>query len=789
MNHSTHIDNITPSKSPLGDLGVPKSPSGDLGVFVFGIRHLSPSASHHLLRYLNERKPKCVLIEGPSDAGEIIENLSDKRIKPPVALLAYTNELPIETVLYPFSEYSPELQAIQWAKRNKAEVRFIDLPSNIILKLKQERNTENSSEEKRAFYSFHNGIYEKLAGYTGESDYESYWERNFEHNLQEGSFREGLSLQSQQVRSLVVDEEYRAVPSDFAYNLIREAHMRREIQRTISEGKKPEDIVVIAGAYHVSGIQTDLPPMSDKELKSLPRAETMMTLMPYSYLRLSSRTGYGAGNLAPFYFELMWQCMKTGELESLPAIYLSRVADALRQAGNNASSASVIEAVRLANSLSAMHAGSLPVLKDLHDAAVTCLGHGELSQVAEALNRVDIGTAIGSLPEGVSQTPVQEDMARELKRLKLINYKSAVSREIALDLRENRTVKSEEAAFLDLNRSTFFHRLKLLNIQFAKPVSVNQAGATWAEKWILQWTPEVEIEVVESNLKGETVAVAAAFVLKEALDDCADILNAAKLIKTACECNLTENFTNALAVLQKLAVDSGSFKEATGAAGELSVLIQYGDIRRFDLQPLVPLLQQLFLRATLLLVDAASCDDKAATEISSGINQMDLISQEQYDVVDGSLWITELKKLAWRDDRNAKLSGLAFSILLEHNLVEESDCSKEISRRLSPGIPADIGAGWFEGLSGRNRYALLSRISLWKELDNYIQSLGEEDFFRSVVFLRRAFGSFEPNQKNSIAELLGDIWGTGAETTAEVLQAELSESEAEKLDELNDFDF
>ncbi len=773
-------NNITESKSPL---------EGGFRGAVFGVRHLSPAASYHLLSYLDERKPKCVLIEGPSDAGEILENLADNRIKPPVALLAYTNELPIETILYPFAEYSPELQAIRWAVRNKAEVRFIDLPSDIILKLKQERNAEDSTQEKQAYYHFHNGIYDKLAGYTGESDYESYWERNFEHNLQEGSFREGLSLQSQQIRSMVVDEEYQAAPSDFAYNLIREAHMRREIQRTISEGKKPEDIVVVVGAYHVSGIQADLPPMSDKELKSIPRMDTMMTLMPYSYLRLSSRTGYGAGNLAPFYFERMWQCMKENNPEQLPAIYLSSVADALRQAGNNASSASVIEAVRLANSLTAMHDGCFPVLKDLHDAAVTCLGHGELSQVAEALNRVDIGAAIGSLPEGVSQTPVQEDMARELKRLKLTNYKSVVSQEITLDLRENRAVKSQEAAYMDLNRSTFFHRIQLLNIQFAKPLPVNQSSATWAEKWILQWTPEVEIEVVESNLKGETVEVAAAFALKEALDDCKDIWSAAKLIKAACECNLTESFANALSVLQKLAVDSGSFREAAGAARELSVLIQYGDIRRFDLQPLVPLLQQLFLRASLLLVDAASCDDKAATELISAVNAMDLISQEQYETVDNSLWITELKRLAWCDDRNAKLSGLAFSILLEHNLVEEEDCSKEVSRRLSPGIPADIGAGWFEGLSSRNRYALLSRISLWRELDNYIRSLDEEDFFRSVVFLRRAFGSFESNQKNSIAELLGDIWGTGAEATAEMLQEELSEAEIERLNELNDFDF
>jgi hypothetical protein len=479
----------------------------------------------------------------------------------------------------------------------------------------------------------------------------------------------------------------------------------------------------------------------------------------------------------------------SGGLQQLAPSYLSMLADALRQAGHNASSASVIEAVRLANSLASLHNGSLPILKDLHDAAITCLGQGDLSLVAEALNRTDIGTAMGNLPEGVSQTPVQEDMLRELKRLKLTNYRSAVAQELSLDLRENRSVKSEAAAFLDLNRSTFLHRTTLLNIHFAKQQHLNQQAATWAEKWTLQWTPEVEIEVVEANLKGETLEIAAAFALHEKLEACTDIWTAAQLIRTACECHLTENFANALGLLQGLITDSGSFREVAGAARELSILTQYGDIRRFDLKPLVPLLQQLFLRASLLLVDAASCDDKAAVELSSAINSMDLTSQEQYEIVDSELWIGELKKLAWRDDRNAMLSGLAFAILLEHNMVNEEECTKEISRRLSAGIPADIGAGWFEGLASRNRYALLSRIGLWKELDNYVQSMDEDDFFRSVVFLRRAFGAFEANQKNSISELLGSIWGTGEEATAEMLQAELSETETAKLDELNDFEF
>ena len=129
---------------------------------IFGVRHLSPGAAYHLVKYLNEKNPKVILIEGPKDAKDILYNLANKGVRPPVALLAYTTELPIETVLYPFAEYSPEYQAICWGIKKKREVRFIDLPSDIILKLKQKDN--NTDQDKAsAFYAFHNGLYDRLA--------------------------------------------------------------------------------------------------------------------------------------------------------------------------------------------------------------------------------------------------------------------------------------------------------------------------------------------------------------------------------------------------------------------------------------------------------------------------------------------------------------------------------------------------------------------------------------------------------------------------------------------------
>ncbi|GGI44081.1 hypothetical protein GCM10008018_05320 [Paenibacillus marchantiophytorum] len=776
----------------LGDEQVGASP----GVHVFGIRHLSPTGAYQLLAFLDEVKPTAVLVEGPSDATAFIADLTSSGVVPPVAILAYTDQLPVRTLLYPYAEYSPEYQAFQWASRHGAQALFIDLPTDHALALYEKRKRIPSSEEDgntdddyQAYIRGQNTIYQQLAERADEPDYEAYWERHFEHNLQKGAYRSSIYQFSLQMRELSARQEWEYAPQEAAYNEIREAYMRRKIQETILAGHSPEQIVVVTGAHHASALDMRLPMLTDQELKGLPKTTTKLTLMPYSYYKLSSHSGYGAGNQAPAYYEMFWQCLRQGDLDRLPSLYFSQLAVHLREHGTFRSTASLIEGVRLAQALAAMHDGNQPTWRDLRDAAAVCLGHGELSTIAEALARTDIGTAIGRLPEGVSQTPIQDDLNRELKRLKLEKYKSTVAATLELDLRENRRVKSEEAAFVDLKRSVLLHRLELLGILFAKKQRVSQDSASWAEHWVLRWTPEAEIQVVETTLKGETIELAAAFVLKEQLDTCADIAGASRIIRNACDCALLDLMEQAKAVLQGLAVETGNFEQVAASAYELGVLIRYGSIRRMETDTLIPLLQQLFLRGTLLLIQAAGCNDDAAQGMVKAIQSLHTIAQDHYEVVDDELWMKKLQELASRDDRNAKLSGFAFAIMLERNEIANDQIAQEVSRRLSPGIPADLGAGWFEGISMRNRYGLLSRVSLWQHLDTYIGSLEPEAFHRSLVFLRRAFGLFEPREKAAVAEMMGDIWGVGADTIGAALQQPLSEEEKEKLDELNDFDF
>lgn len=778
------------------------------GVHVFGVRHLSPAGAWHLRAMLDEVRPKVVLIEGPADADPLIPDLTRSGTKPPVAILAYTDAVPVRTFVYPLARYSPEYQALVWAKENKAKAHFIDLPSGNFLALQDvelerlekarekaeapadgeaDEPTELDEPDQEQSPAWRpepeRSIYERIAERSGEPDYDTYWERRFEHNLSPGSYRSSAIALGKELRDEPDPPVWRAE------NLVREAYMRRRIREVVASGVKPEQVVVIVGAFHAPVLGDDYPAMTDAELASLRHRGSKLTLMPYSYFKLSSQSGYGAGNHAPAYFELAWEQMAAGGLDDLPHLYLSRVVRHLRGAGTHRSTAEVIEGVRLARTLAALHDGAAPTLADLRDAAVTLVGHGERSSIAEALSHADVGTAIGELPKGVVRTSIQEDFDRQMGRLKLDKFKKTVAEELSLDLRENRHVKTEDAAFLDLNRSTFLHRLRVLGVGFGKTQRAGQDQATWKEVWKLQWQPECEIALVEAVLLGETVELATAFRFKQLLDAATGIDAAADVVRDACQCGLGASMDLARSRLQALAAVSSDLRAIAHAAFQLSQVVRYGDVRKFDPTPLLPLIDELFVQGALALHAAAACDNAAALQLIESIDQMNRVSLEHADRVDGELWASRLRKLSDADDRNPLLSGYACAVLLERGLMATADLAREVSRRLSPGIPADLGAGWFEGLSRRNRSALLARQPLWQELAGYIQALDPDQFKRAIVFLRRAFGGFAPHQKRQVCENLAEHWGVNADAAKEALSAPLTEAEEQKLADLNEFNF
>ena len=736
----------------------------------FGIRHFSPAGAYFVRQFLDKVKPDLVLIEGPADFDFLIDDIVSKKLVPPFAIMAYTKEAPIDTILYPFAEYSPEYQAILWARENNKECRFFDLESDIMLGF--ERTDDDTKDEET--------ISKEPEKNKSDVDMEGFWERNLEQSENMDAYRAGSALFGESLR-----KDTKSDDKSFARDIIRESFMKRKINEYIEKGFDTEKIVAITGAFHTSAIENLEGAMSDKEYNGLVRRESNITLMPYSYYRLSKRTGYGAGNAAPAYYELLWQGFLRGDITLHERKYLSSLAKYMREHGGIVSSAQVIEATRLARELAVIRGGSVPTLEDLKDASITCMGGGSFGEMAIGFAETDIGKKIGSVPQDAMQTSIQSDFTTKLKQLKLEKYKELVATPLQLDLRENLRVKSEESAFLDLNRSFFLYRLVVLGIDFAKIKKSNQDNATWAENWILQWTPEAEIQIVESVLKGDTIVDAVAFVLGEKLSEATKISEIADVIEDAFNCGLPKIVEGAKRSLDEMANGTIAMCDIADTVSKLSNMISFGDIRKLDREPLVPIVKRLCIRASLMLVGESACDDIAAATLADDIQKIHSVFMMQ-DFLDESFWFDKLIELSNRDDLNTKISGLATAILLDAGKIDELTLRMEVSRRLSMGMPAELGANWFAGLSMRNHYALIGRLTLWESLSEYLDTLDEEEFRRSVVFLRRAFVEYSAKEKDMIAENLGEIWGFNAQAVSEIINSEIKEVDT---DILEDFDF
>src|SRR5687768_116740 len=253
-------------------MAIPKSKSGDKSphskwkVHVFGVRHLSPMGAFQLRRYLDRLRPEVVLIEGLTDATELIPDMTRQGTRPPIAILAYTDAQPVRTLVYPLAHYSPEYQALSWASENDAKVEFIDLPSDVFLGLQdlelelRERARKKAAEdadrpapaageppdepaanEETAAHvpEPRQSLYEQVAALAGEDNYDTYWERHYEHNAEGDSYRLAALEFGQALRELEED-----APRWRAENIVREAFMRRRIEETIAAGHAPDKIAV-----------------------------------------------------------------------------------------------------------------------------------------------------------------------------------------------------------------------------------------------------------------------------------------------------------------------------------------------------------------------------------------------------------------------------------------------------------------------------------------------------------------------------------------------------------------
>jgi hypothetical protein len=789
-----------------------------MSIHILGIRHHGPGSARNVRQFLEELEPDIVLVEGPPEADSILQWVGHAELKPPVALLVYQPDNPDGSSFYPFAEFSPEWQAILYARKKNIHVRFMDLPATHRLTLKKNPATpatpatpaehpeqpehpqqpdqpkaakaaevddksqptgqsespdqpeaasqrqpanqpkaadptdpahlpkspsqpqpaneakapdptdpaEAADKSQPAGQSVPTDPITHLAAAAGHPDGEGWWEQMFEFRRANEDVFVAVQEAMTELRS--------AHPEEDPESQLREAHMRKTIRQTQKE--MFDRIAVICGAWHVPAL-VDMPPQKEDNelLKGLNKVKVESTWVPWTYGRLSYTSGYGAGILSPGWYEHVWEHPSDDGTR-----WLAKVAALFRRQGMDTSVAHVIEAVRLAGSLAALRGLSKAGLTELNEATLSVLCNGEPLLLQLIHKELIVSNRIGEVPTEIPKPPLQVDIEKQQKRLRL--PPTADFKDYTLDLRKE----------TDLERSIFLHRLQLLEIKWGERSDVAGKG-TFKEQWRLQWDPAFSIDIIEKGNQGNTVEEAAANYLIQKAREATALSEVCEQLENALPAELPKAVEILIQRINNLAAASADVVQLMEVIPGLVNVSRYGNVRKTDADLVTQIATSMIIRICVSLPPACTnVDDEAAAKLlellfrlneSINLLQQAPITQE---------WQQTLRATASGTTIAPVIAGYATRLLTDYKLLAGDELVQRFNYAMSAATAPNIAAAWLEGfLKGSGTFLLLDQ-QLWSVVFSWVGGLGGESFTQVLPLLRRTFANYSNTERRKLGE-------------------------------------
>ncbi|MEU8893233.1 DUF5682 family protein [Streptomyces sp. NPDC048442] len=749
------------------------------GPWLLGVRHHGPGSARAVRDALDAARPRVVLVEGPPEGDALLPLAADPQMTPPVALLAHVVDDPGRASFWPLAEFSPEWVAIRWALAHDVPVRFIDLPAAHSLAVREgdeEREGEVATEQEGSAAEdlatedmategmatedmAAEGMAAEdtgaaalavdplavLAEAAGYDDPERWWEDVVEHRGAGGGDPfapfEALAEVMGALRQEYGDGGHRR-------DLVREAYMR--IQLRAARKEFGESVAVVCGAWHVPALGGKPPTLTADRalLKGLPKVKAELTWVPWTHRRLARRSGYGAGIDSPGWYGHLF-----GAADRPVVRWMTKVAGLLREEDRLVSSAHVIEAVRLAETLAVMRGRPLAGLTETTDAIRAVMCDGSDVPLSLVHDRLIVGDVLGEVPDSAPAVPLQRDLTRQQRTLRL--KPEAAERELDLDLRKD----------TDAARSRLLHRLHLLGIGWGETADSRGSTGTFREGWRLRWEPELSVRVAEAGVWGTTV-LAAATAKAESQAGSATAL--ADITALAEQCLLAE-LPGALPVVMRALADRAALDSDVGhlaqALPALARTLRYGDVRGTGTAALAEVAAGLAERICVGLPPACTgLDADGAAEmrghvdaVHTAIGLLEPAGGEGNPRDLRGRWAKVLRRLADRDTVGGVVRGRAVRLLLDDGRLDEDDAARLMGLALSPGTPPADAAAWIEGFVGGasgSGMLLIHDDRLLGLVDTWLTGVSPDAFTDVLPLLRRTFAAYEPGVRRTLGELV-----------------------------------
>ncbi len=708
-----------------------------MAINILGIRHHGPGSARNVKAFLESVKPDIVLVEGPPEADAMLQWVGHADLKPPVALLCYQPDNPQCSVFYPFADFSPEWQAILYARKQNIHVRFMDLPAgNQMLIEKEQReqkeedisvNRDKINLEAQSYEHLNKAPISYLSDAAGFTDDEKWWEHTFEYRLNNDEVFDAVAEAMQALRESIPQK-------DKKLEQLREAYMRRSIRQT--EKEMFHTIAVICGAWHVPALQNKASQKDDNELlKGLPKVKIECTWIPWTFSRLSFYSGYGAGINSPGWYNHVWH-----HKHDDGTLWMAHVAQLFRKQQMDTSVAHVIEAVRLAESLASLRGLPKVGLEELNEATLSVLCNGESILLKLVHDELIVGHQIGEVPVEIPKPPLQLDIEKQQKKLRL--PATADFKDYTLDLRKD----------TDLERSIFLHRLTLLGIQWGRQQHVAGKG-TFKEQWRLQWDPGYSVEIIERGNLGNTVLEASANSVLNQAKEATDLKVISDLLEKSIPAELPEAIQMLIHRLNNLAAASADVIELMEVVPGLITVARYGNVRKTDATIVLSIISSIITRICISLPNACvAIDDDAAQQLlglfyklNDGINLM----QEPDTTLS---WQQTLQIIAGNKNTSPVVCGYSIRLLNDSKLLTANQLMQYFGYTMSAATAPVISAAWLEGFLKGSGTLLLLDEHQWQVIDNWVSGLSDDIFMQVLPLLRRTFANFSSPERRKLGE-------------------------------------
>ncbi|MEV6688717.1 DUF5682 family protein, partial [Streptomyces sp. NPDC051130] len=709
----------------------PRNPRAG-GPLLLGVRHHGPGSARAVRAALDEARPTAVLIEGPPEGDALLPLAGDPQMRPPVALLAHAADDPGRAAFWPMAGFSPEWAAIRWAQARDVPVRFIDLPAAHSLAV-----SEDQQEQPDSLRIDPLAVLAESAGYD---DPERWWEDVVEHR---DAVREDPLAAFEALGEAMgaLREAYGCGGN--SRDLVREAYMRQRMRAARREFG--DAYAVVCGAWHVPALSAPATAAADRALLTgLPKIKVETTWVPWTHRRLARAGGYGAGITSPGWYAHLFTA-RDRPVER----WLTKVAGLLREEDRQVSSAHVIEAVRLARTLAAVRGRPVPGLTETLEAVRAVMCDGSDIPLALIEDRLVVGDVLGEVPDAAPVVPLQRDLTRRQRTLRL--KAEAQERELELDLRKD----------IDAAKSLLLHRLRLLGIDWGIPTASRGSTGTFRETWRLRWEPELAVRVAEAGIWGTTVLGAATARAEALAADAAELGEVTALAERCLLAGLSEALPAVLRALADRAALDTDVARLAKALPALARSLRYGDVRGTDAQALATVAAGLAERICVALPPAcaAGLDADGAAELRGHVDAVHGAIALLADADEGlrERWAAVLRTLAGRDTVPGPIRGRAARLLLDDGRLPPEETARLMGLALSPAAAPADAAGWIEGFAGGSAGGgtlLVHDERLLGLIDTWLVSVPAGAFIDVLPLLRRTFGAYEPGVKRALGELV-----------------------------------